>query len=132
MSLTLSVLPETFAVCQLEKNAQIPSWAFSGSFTSITKTANEVSLVCPEASVPALVRCERGWGCFVVEGPIGFSETGVLASIVEPLARARVSVFVVSTFETDFILVRKEMVASATRALIQSGHRVRDPLAGGQ
>jgi len=102
--LNLIPLDGTFAIAKLPPDAVIPSWASSGPFFSITRTADEVSIVCPKAQVPPGVQCERGWRCLRVAGTMDFSTVGVLASLVGPLAEAGISVFVVSTFDTDFLL----------------------------
>src|SRR5262245_54120965 len=104
--LTLIPLDGLFAIVKLPPEAAIPSWASSGSFLSITRTADELSIVSPEAAVPSGVQAERGWRCVRVAGKMDFSVVGVLASLVVPLADAGVSVFAVSTFDTDYLLVK--------------------------
>jgi len=123
--LTLSLLPQTFAICRLTPDAPIPQWATRGGFFAITRTADELSIVCAEHDVPGAVTCERGWRCFKVDGPLDFSLIGVLASLATPLAHVGVSIFAVSTYDTDYIMVRSEDVARAAEALRQAGHRVR-------
>src|SRR5215467_11616580 len=97
-SLRLTLLPGRFAVCRLAADAAIPAWASTGSFLSITRTAEELSLVVDEPAVPANVQCERGFRALKLEGPFPFAMTGVLASVLDPLAAAEVSIFAVSTF----------------------------------
>jgi hypothetical protein len=113
----LSLIPLSLAVCRLNKTASIPSWATCGSFFSITKTDDELSVVCPERNVPANIMSEKGWMALKVKGPLDFSLTGVLASIATPLAEAGISIFAISTFETDYILVKEENVKSAAEIL---------------
>ena len=120
----LTLLPDTFAICRLEANAAIPSWATAGKWFSITRTAEELSVVCQESGVPHGIKCERGWRCLQVTGPIPFSTVGVLASLVQPLAEAGVSVFAVSTFDTDYLLVKEADVERTIEALGQKGHSV--------
>lgn len=120
----LTLLPATFAVCRLEPGASIPAWAITGTFFSITRTTDEFSIVCNQADVPEGVRCERGWRCFKLAGPIPFSTVGVLASLVTPLADAGISVFVISTFDTDYLLVKEGDVEKAVETLCQAGHEV--------
>jgi hypothetical protein len=122
--LTLTILPDTFAVCRLDVNAAIPPWATAGGFFSITRTAEELSIVCLQSSVPESTRCEQDWRCFKLAGPIPFMMVGVLASLVQPLAEAGISVFAVSTFDTDYLLVKSRDLASAIDALRQKGHTV--------
>src|SRR5262245_37362576 len=99
--LTLLDLHEGFAICRLAPKAAIPAWVLSAAFYSITRTADELSIVCPQALVPDDVQCECGWRCFRVAGSIDFAMIGVVATLVNPLAEAGISVFVVSTFDTD-------------------------------
>lgn len=122
--LTLSLLEGTFAICRLEPDAEQPAWAITDPFYSITRTPEELSVICLEAAVPPDVRAERGWRCFKAEGPLDFSLTGVLASLTAPLARASVTIFVVSTFDTDYLLVRERDLEKAVLALTEAGHRI--------
>ena len=92
--LTLSLLPETFAVCRLESDHPIPQWAVTSSFFSMTRTFDELSIVCPERNVPEGVRSNSGWKCLKVKGPIDFSAIGVVQSLTQPLANANISIFV--------------------------------------
>ena len=122
--LELSLLPGRFAISRLDPSARIPAWAQSGSFLSVTRTAEELSIVSPEDAVPPGTAARGGWKAWRVAGTLDFSLTGVLASIAEPLARAGVSIFAVSTFDTDYILVPEARVADAATALSAAGHRV--------
>lgn len=119
----LTLLPDSFAVCRLPPDAPMPSWP-KGPFVSITRSSDELSIVCPDDAVPGGVRCERGWRCLKVQGPFGLTAVGVLASLVGPLAEAGVSVFVVSTFDTDYILVKGEALSRAIEALGRAGHAI--------
>jgi hypothetical protein len=111
-------------ICRLVPEAIIPDWAKSGGFVSITRTDDELSIVCAEADVPGDVKSDRGWRCFKVEGPLDLSLTGVLASLVSPLAEARINIFAISTYDTDYVLVKDHMVSKAAEVLTLSGHRV--------
>jgi hypothetical protein len=124
MSLTLSLLPGTFAICRLGPEAITPDWANAGGFISITRTSDELSIVCAGANVPEGVKSDRGWRCFKVEGPLDLSLTGVLASLANPLAEARINIFALSTFDTDYLLVKEDKVSRAAEVLIRSGHRL--------
>src|SRR5690348_4034570 len=97
-ALELSALPQTLAICRLEPQTAIPTWAQAGAFFSITRTPDELSLVCDEAFVPPEARAERGWRALKVHGPLDFGLTGVLASLTVPLAAKQISLFSVSTF----------------------------------
>jgi hypothetical protein len=123
--LTLLVVDGTFVVCRLGGDASIPSWATAGPFCSITRTADELSIVCRQDSVPEGVVCERGWRCLRVAGAMPFAVVGVLASLTAPLAEAGISVFAVSTFDTDYLLVKEKDFEAAMEALRGPGHSVR-------
>ncbi len=116
----MTALPGSYAVCRLEANHPLPQWA-AGSFVSITRTNEELSVVCEEGAVPPDVRAERDWGLLRVEGPIPFEVTGVAAAIAVPLANAGISVFLIATFDTDYLLVKSESYAQAVDALRASG-----------
>lgn len=125
--LTLSVLPRPLAVCRLPSAEEIPDWVYNDEFCSITRTANELSIVCLATSVPANVRnvqSEKSWRALEVRGPLDFSLTGILAGLTQPLAQERISVFVVATFDTDYILVRSERLTEAISALRAAGYTV--------
>lgn len=118
--LSLSVLPETFAVCRLENNAKIPNWANSPVFCSITKTREELSIVCDQSIIPQdtkNIKIERDWTAFKVEGPLDFALTGILSSLAKPLAEAAISIFAISTFDTDYILTKSTDTAQAIQVL---------------
>lgn len=121
--LTLSVLPETLAICRLEREAGVPMWA-TGSFVSITCTSDELSIVCRERDVPSGVKADRGWRALKIEGPLDLALTGVLASIAVPLAEARINIFAISTFDTDYVLVKVDRVTEAIGVLRNAGHVV--------
>ena len=106
--LTLSVLPETLAVCRLGPEDAVPPWADAGAFRAVTRTASELSIVCRDASVPAAITANRGWRAIAVDGMLDFALTGVLASLASPLAAAGVSIFAVSTYDTDYVLVKQD------------------------
>jgi hypothetical protein len=122
--LRLQLLAGRSAVCRLEPDSPLPDWAVGAGLSSITRTDDELSVVCAEENVPADVRAERGCRCLKVAGPFAFSEIGVLASLTEPLARAGVSLFAISTFDTDYLLVKQENLEKARAALSAAGHQV--------
>jgi hypothetical protein len=124
MSLRLAVLPERLAVCRLRPEEAIPEWASTAGFSSVTRTREELSVVCAETAVPDDVRCERGWRALVVAGPLDFGLIGVIASLAEPLARAGVPIFVLSTFDTDYLLVKESRLAEAGAVLSAAGHEI--------
>lgn len=120
-SLTLEILPGRFAVARLPRNADFPAWAARGAVVSMTRTPDEVSVICDEAALPDGSLAERGFRCLRVAGSIPFSAVGVLESLARPLAEARVSVMAVSTYETDYLFVRAEDLAAARDALSAAG-----------
>ncbi len=122
-NLTLSLLSDTFAICRLEPDADIPSWALAGDFYSITRTVEELSLVCLQEVVPEGTRAEKGYRCLKVGGPLDFSLTGIMSSLTIPLAQAGISVLAISTFDTDYLLVKEAQVDRAVQKLSQAGHR---------
>ena len=120
MSLNLTTLPGRFAVCRLGADDAVPDWA-RGALVSITRTEDELSIICEESVVPEEVRAGRGWMCFKVLGPLPFEMVGVAAALTAPLAEAGVSVIVVGTFDTDYLLVKEEMSAKAIEAWEAAG-----------
>ena len=120
--LRYSVLEGRFAVCRLAPDAAIPEWAGGPHFLSITRSVNELSIVCDQESVPAVIHAERDWACLQLQGPFPFEMTGVLAAILNPLAAAEVGIFAVSTFDTDYILVKGDRLEAANAALQNAGH----------
>jgi hypothetical protein len=125
MPLTLSLLADTFAICRLGSSAPIPSWVTNGDFFSITRTPDELSIVCRQSDVPSEIQSERDWRYLQVNGPLDFSLTGILASLATPLANAGISIFAISTFDTDYLLVKEIHRDKAIDVLRQAGHLVR-------
>jgi hypothetical protein len=123
----LIVLAEEFAVARVEASDAIPAWALQAPLVSITRTADELSIVCAASHLRPGVRAERGWRCLRVAGTIDFAVTGVLASIAGPLANVAVSIFAISTYDTDYVLVREHALPAAIAALTAAGHDVDAP-----
>ncbi|AHY47578.1 hypothetical protein RradSPS_2295 [Rubrobacter radiotolerans] len=119
----LSLLPERFAVCRLPETARVEVSERARLF-SVTRTAGELSLVCEERHVPGDAEVEGDWRAFVVSGPLAFTLTGVISSLTAPLAEAGVPVFVLSTFETDYLLVRGTDLPHAVETLRTAGYAV--------
>jgi hypothetical protein len=128
--LELLILEESFAICQLEAACELPAWALSTDFLSLTRTREELSIVCPAAAVPSKVKCQRGWRCLEVKGPLDFEEVGILNALTGPLADDRVSVFAISTYNTDYLLIDERDLERACRALQHYGHQVGPPESG--
>ena len=125
-ALDLDVLPGRYAVARLDASGAVPGWARDGALSAVIVTADELTVVCSAASVPGDVRHEGPFRALTVRGPLDFALTGVLASLAGPLADAGISIFVLSTFDTDLLLVREGDLSAATRALQAAGHRI-DP-----
>jgi hypothetical protein len=113
----IRVLPMEVAICRLDAAAEVPEWSRGSRFAAVTRTAGELSVVCECRLVPPAARAERCWTVLELEGPIPFEQIGVLCSVLEPLARAAVSVFAISTYDTDYVLVRTERLEDAVSAL---------------
>ena len=123
-SFTFQVLPGRFSVLRFEPDSPIPEWATSGDFFSITKTDDELSIVCRQGLAPADVTCSANWSCLKLVGPFAFDETGIVASVTTVIANADIGVFVVSTFDGDHILVKETDFHAAISALKEKGHVV--------
>ncbi len=119
----LSVLPDKFAVCRLLPSEDVPSWVWGNkSLLSVTYTADELSVVCGSEHVPDDVQCEREWRAMKVQGPLDFALTGILAALAGPLAGAGIAIFALSTYDTDYILVKEDALQRAMMVLQQQGH----------
>src|SRR5262245_61357281 len=103
--LTLTILPDEFAICRLEAADPPPIWAFQGGFYSVTRTPDELSIVCEAKYVPADIKHERGWRLMKFEGPLDLEVVGVIAAVANPLAEAGVAIFPLATYGTDYILI---------------------------
>jgi uncharacterized protein len=125
--LTLTVLPDTLAICRLDPAADVPEWAMIGEFVSLTHTGDELSIVCAEEHVPPDVKADREWRALKVEGPLDLAMTGVLAALAGPLAEAQINLFAISTFDTDYLLVKGYNLTCACEALRQAGQAVLIP-----
>ena len=123
-SLPLHLLPQRFAIARLDPRDVVPAWAQAGALLSLTRTPTELSIVCEADLVPSEVHAERGYRALRVLGPLAFSEIGVLASLAAPLARAGISIFVLSTYDTDYLLLREQELETALACVSAAGHRV--------
>ena len=124
MSLTLQILPGQFTVHRLPAGSEVPDQVWASDFLTVSRTDDEVSIVC-RADIPlSAEQSVDGWSCFKVLGPLDFSLTGVLAGLAACLADVGVSIFAISTYDTDYILVKSDRLEAAKRALEQSGYEV--------
>ena len=126
MSLTLKTIPGSFAVCRMPAGTPLPDWFQPGGFSSVSWTDDELSIACDESRVPEAVQCERGWRCLMLQGPFAFDLTGILLKVLQPLAAANIGIFAVSTFDTDYVLVKDHAFAQAKQALLESGMNLID------
>jgi len=116
--LTLSILPEKFGICHFDKKSKTPDWAREEtSFTSITRTSDELSIISPQDKIPGGVLAEKNWRAFKVKGPLGFVLTGIVSSLSKPLAEAKISILYISTYETDYLLVEDKNLEKAQKIL---------------
>lgn len=120
--LSLELLPDIYAICRLDADAAVPVWA-AGPFVSVTRSSHELSVVCLQSRVPSQIPSERDWRSIRVEGPLSFSTTGVISSIAGTLASRHVTVFVVSTYDTDYVFVRQTQLPEAIDSLVSEGYR---------
>lgn len=111
--LTLKLYKNIFGVCKLDANKLIPKWAKEADWYSITKTEDELSIVCSEDYIPRDIESEKGWRCFKIEGILDFNLVGILSSLSTLMANEKISIFAISTFNTDYILVKEDKVEKA-------------------
>ena len=123
-SLTLDLVPGSYAICRWAHGEPLPPWVMHGEFFSVTRTPAELSAVCDVAALPPGVKGEAPWSMLAVRGPLDFNITGVLAGLATPLATAGISIFAISTYDTDYVLVRSADLDRAIRALREAGHSI--------
>jgi hypothetical protein len=122
----ISVLKENFAICRLSAFEPLPAWVLKDPLSSITKTPEEYSVLCSHDAIPAeeQITCESEWKCLKIHGPLDFGEVGIISNLTSLLAKSDISVFVQSTYETDYILVKKMNIDKAAKVLSQEGHQI--------
>jgi hypothetical protein len=120
----LILLPDSLAICRLPQDAPIPQWALAGDLYAVFRSEDELSIVCPDGHPPAETKADSGWRALKVQGPLPLTEIGVIASLSAPLAAAGIAVFVISTFDTDYLLIKEADLSKAVRVL-DSHHTVR-------
>ena len=121
-TLSLALLPQKYAICQFHPDKHIPYWALLGNFVSLTRTHEELSIVCQQDNVPNDINAERGWRCVQVQGAFDFTVSGVQASLAIPLAEADISVLAIATYATDYLLIKEKNVERALQVLERAGH----------
>jgi len=123
-TLKLSQLLGEYAICRLNPGSEPPDWAFDGDFFSVTRTADELSIICLNDQIPEQTPSQPGWRALKIEGPFEFDEIGVLASMTAPLAEAGISLLTISTFDTDYIFIQAENYQRAIHVLSAAGHEI--------
>jgi hypothetical protein len=121
----LLLLDDLLAVCRLPADAPLPDWTQGQALVAFIRTQEELTIICPEHFVPSGMIAEPGWRALQVEGPLDFQLVGVLASLATPLAEAGVSIFAISTYSTDFILIKQSQIDVALESLRRAAHQVR-------
>ncbi|NKF08565.1 ACT domain-containing protein [Clostridium gasigenes] len=122
--LNMKLLKEKYGVCRLDKKEPIPNWGIDGEFYSITKTEDELSIVCLEDNIPEKIQCEKEWRVLKIEGPLDFSLVGILAAISNLMAKNSISIFAISTYDTDYILVKEKYIDKAIMVLVNDRYEV--------
>jgi uncharacterized protein len=120
--LSLTVLSARYSVCRLDAATAVPAWATRGTFFSVTRTPEEVSVVCETTAVPPGIQATEGWRALAVQGPLDFEAVGILAELSGRLADAAVSIFAISTYDTDYLFVREPDLGRSAAALREAGH----------
>jgi len=123
-SFVISVLKDDYKVCRLNAFEGIPDGVLDTPLSSITRTAEELSIVCPNSVAPDQLKSEQKWKCLKIHGPLGFDEVGIISSLTKILADVDISVFVLSTFDTDYILVKRLNIDKAAKVLSEKGHEL--------
>ena len=122
------MLPEHLAICRFDATAAVPVWAQQGTFVSITRTREELTVICPEDHLSQEVQASRGWRAFKLEGPFDLDLVGLLVAVAAPLAQAGVSILPIGTYDTDYLLVRQTQLDAAMRALRFIGIEIQEPV----
>jgi len=122
--MVLSVIRDTFAVCRIDAFKDIPDSVLGSSFFSVTRTADELSIICPEKNIPQESMAETSWRCLKIHGPLDFTTTGIISSLTTTLAQENISVFVFSTYDTDYIMIKDHDLNRAIDTLTKGGHQV--------
>lgn len=122
--LSFRQLPDPYAIIRLAPDTATPTWAHVGEFTSISRTVDELSIVCPTKNLPPDIHSSHRWICLKLEGPFPFSQTGVLLSFIQPLSENELPIFAISTFDTDYVLIQQENLGAALDLLRAAEHEL--------
>ncbi|MBE6024379.1 MAG: ACT domain-containing protein [Cellulosilyticum sp.] len=124
MQLTLKLMEGHYGVCRLEPKSIIPTWCQQGEFFSVTKTMDELSIICLETYIPEDVQVEKEWCILKIVGPLDFSLVGILSKISQLMAECKISIFALSTYDTDYILIKQAKITEAIQALKTAGYHI--------
>lgn len=122
--LKLKLLKDMYGVCRLNNNSKIPEWGAKGEFSSITRTEDELSIVCLQNNIPEGIQCEKSWKVFKIEGPLDFSLIGILSAISSLMAEKGISIFAISTYDTDYILIKDKDLNKAIEVLSNDKYEI--------
>ena len=122
--LKLKLLKDMYGVCRLNNNSKIPEWGAKGEFSSITRTEDELSIVCLQNNIPEGIQCEKSWEVFKIEGPLDFSLIGILSAISSLMAEKGISIFAISTYDTDYILIKDKELNKAIEVLSNDKYEI--------
>lgn len=122
--LKLKLLKDMYGVCRLNNNSKIPEWGSKGEFSSITRTEDELSIVCLQNNIPEGIQCEKSWKVFKIEGPLDFSLIGILSAISSLMAEKGISIFAISTYDTDYILIKDKELNKAIEVLSNDKYEI--------
>ncbi|MDF1749896.1 MAG: ACT domain-containing protein [Alphaproteobacteria bacterium] len=121
---TLRQLPDAYGICRLDANAAVPEWADGPGFVSISRSDEELSILCPQHRIQDGIKCDRDWTCYKLLGPFAFDETGIVLSVIRPLSEEGLGIFIVSTFDGDHLLVKTKDVDRAHQLLTGANHTI--------
>ena len=122
--LQLSLLKDKYGICTLPNTAPIPDWALTQSLASITRTEKELTIVCRLEILPSQYQSDLNWRCFKIDGSFDLNQIGVISSISSPLADAGISIYVISTYDTDYFLIQEHNLKQTISTLSDIGHNI--------
>ena len=122
--IVLSILEETYIIYKLDQSTNLPEELIECEFYSLCNSQEELSLVCPEQMLIQSENSSPNWKCLKVAGPLDLNLTGILAGLSDTLAKAKISIFAISTFETDYLLIQKQTLKAAKTALKSAGYKL--------
>lgn len=124
ISLKLTLLSGRFAICKFTPDSSLPDWVMNSPVFSISRTFDELSIMCEEQYIPVEIERESGWRAFKFEGPFDFQQVGILNAVTAPLAQAKIGIFAISTYDTDYVLIKELHLNKTISALSDYGHKI--------